>query len=141
MQLSIFKIDKEDITEGYTLVIYHCGDDGGEVPPVLIPNTEVKLLIVDNTWLATVREDRTLLDNKIATPSGVVLFFVIRSVPHVACNMRCAPHSIFPAVKISPKAEKYAWTMRANALMNTAVFANFVCVFAFAKTYLPGRRE
>ena len=31
-------------------------------PPVYIPNTEVKLFIVENTWLATAREDRTLLE-------------------------------------------------------------------------------
>ena len=31
---------------------------GDEVPPVLIPNTEVKLISVENTWLATAREDR-----------------------------------------------------------------------------------
>ena len=31
-----------------------------EVPPVPIPNTEVKLLSVENTWWATAREDRTL---------------------------------------------------------------------------------
>ena len=29
--------------------IYHCGDVSGEVPPVLIPNTEVKLTSADNT--------------------------------------------------------------------------------------------
>ena len=29
-----------------------------EVPPVPIPNTEVKLTYTDNTWLATAREDR-----------------------------------------------------------------------------------
>ena len=29
-----------------------------EVPPVPIPNTEVKLINVENTWLATAREDR-----------------------------------------------------------------------------------
>ena len=34
------------------------GVDGGEDPPVPIPNTEVKLTSVDNTWLATAREDR-----------------------------------------------------------------------------------
>ena len=28
--------------------IYHCGDVSGEVPPVLIPNTEVKLTSADN---------------------------------------------------------------------------------------------
>ena len=30
-------------------LIYHCGDVSGEVPPVLIPNTEVKLTSADNT--------------------------------------------------------------------------------------------
>ena len=29
--------------------IYHCGDASGEVPPVLIPNTVVKLTSADNT--------------------------------------------------------------------------------------------
>ena len=33
-----------------------------EGPPVPIPNTEVKLTGVDNTWLATAREDRLLPD-------------------------------------------------------------------------------
>ena len=43
-------------------VIYHCGDVSGEVPPVPIPNTEVKLAGADNTRLATAREDRLLPD-------------------------------------------------------------------------------
>ena len=30
-------------------MIYHCGDVSDEVPPVLIPNTEVKLISADNT--------------------------------------------------------------------------------------------
>ena len=29
--------------------IYHCGDVSGEVPPVLISNTEVKLTCAENT--------------------------------------------------------------------------------------------
>ena len=44
-----------------TLCIYHCGDVSGEVPPVLIPNTEVKLTSAENTLLETAREDRLLL--------------------------------------------------------------------------------
>ena len=39
---------EEDINNG-DVVIYHCGDVSGEVPPVLIPNTEVKLTSADNT--------------------------------------------------------------------------------------------
>ena len=34
------------------------GVDSGEGPPVPIPNTVVKLTGVNNTWLATAREDR-----------------------------------------------------------------------------------
>ena len=34
------------------------GADGDEGPPVPFPNTEVKLVCVDNTWWATAREDR-----------------------------------------------------------------------------------
>ena len=37
---------------------YIVGADCGEGPPVPIPNTEVKLTCVDNTWWATAREDR-----------------------------------------------------------------------------------
>ena len=39
---------KHDIIQG-NLMIYHCGDVSGEVPPVLIPNTEVKLTSAENT--------------------------------------------------------------------------------------------
>ena len=31
-----------------------------EVPPVPIPNTEVKLIRADNTWRAAAREDRSM---------------------------------------------------------------------------------
>ena len=34
------------------------GVDDGEGPPVPIPNTEVKLIGADNTWLATAWENR-----------------------------------------------------------------------------------
>ena len=34
------------------------GDNDAEVTPVPIPNTVVKLISADNTWLATAREDR-----------------------------------------------------------------------------------
>ena len=36
------------------------GDDGEGVPPVPIPNTEVKPFSADGTWLETARESRTL---------------------------------------------------------------------------------
>ena len=36
------------------------GTNGDEGPPVPIPNTEVKLISVENTWLATAWEDRAV---------------------------------------------------------------------------------
>ena len=41
------------------LASHMVGDDDGEVPPVLIPNTEVKLLSADGTWWATAWESKT----------------------------------------------------------------------------------
>ena len=88
------------------------GGDREKDPPVLIPNTEVKLLIVENTWLATVREDRTLPDNKKTHPQGCAFFSgsVVRLLTH--CTIEIVP--IFPAGKIS--------SMRKTGvfLMNTA---------------------
>ena len=40
------------------LEAYLAGADDAEVPPVPIPNTEVKLIYVENTWLVTARKDR-----------------------------------------------------------------------------------
>ena len=36
------------------------GVDDDEDPPVPMPNTEVKLIRVENTWLETAWEDRTM---------------------------------------------------------------------------------
>ena len=36
------------------------GDSSVEVPPVPIPNTEVKLYSGENTWLVTARENRSM---------------------------------------------------------------------------------
>ena len=47
---SILRIPKDPIAGAY----------GDEVTPVPIPNTEVKLINVENTWLAPAREDRTV---------------------------------------------------------------------------------
>ena len=40
--------------------LYHTGDDSKRDPPVPIPNTEVKPLSAECTWLETARENRTL---------------------------------------------------------------------------------
>ena len=40
------------------------GDNGKREPPVPIPNTEVKPLSADGTWLETARESRSSPDSK-----------------------------------------------------------------------------
>ena len=40
-------------------LLYKAGANDGEVTPVPIPNTEVKLISADNTWTAGSREDRS----------------------------------------------------------------------------------
>ena len=44
----------KDVSNTHIIV----GVDCDEGPPVPIPNTEVKLICADNTWLVTAREDR-----------------------------------------------------------------------------------
>ena len=60
MQLSMSLYFFLDIFGKCFPFIYHCGDYGEEVPPVLIPNTEVKLFSAECTWLDTARETMTL---------------------------------------------------------------------------------
>ena len=50
---------------------------GDEVPPVLIPNTEVKLISADGTWLDTARESMSTPVSKTKAPniSWVLLFY------------------------------------------------------------------
>ena len=47
-------------TDDFQSCALKIGANGDEVPPVPIPNTEVKLISVENTWLATAWEDRTV---------------------------------------------------------------------------------
>ena len=46
------------------------------VPPVPIPNTVVKHVKAESTWLETAREDRKLPVKMSDTPFGVSLFFI-----------------------------------------------------------------
>ena len=48
------KVEQKCYTEPVILV----GDDDGEVPPVPIPNTEVKLTRAEDSWLETACENR-----------------------------------------------------------------------------------
>ena len=62
--------------EGTTISLIS-GDYGREVPPVPIPNTVVKLISAENTWLEAAREDRS-------TPTFFAL--IAQSVEHAAVN-------------------------------------------------------
>ena len=61
-----------------TNVLNQSGGDGKEVPPVPMPNTEVKLLSVDDTWRVTARESRTLPELKHIDNGYMPLSFVFR---------------------------------------------------------------
>ena len=53
----------------YTDSVKSVGVDDGKVPPVPIPNTEVKLCSAENTWLEAAREDKSL-----PTPYSVLYY-------------------------------------------------------------------
>ena len=73
------------------------GDHGEKDPPVPIPNTEVKLLIVENTWLATAREHRTLLEHLESTSSEVLfLFYYINLEQCSFTSFTLALQAMFP---------------------------------------------
>ena len=66
------------------------GVDYGEVPPVPIPNTVVKLTGAENTWMATSREDRLMpallrIDREIDPEP---YSSIAQSVEHAAVNRR-----------------------------------------------------
>ena len=50
------------------------GVNGDEGTPVPIPNTVVKLVYGDNTWLATAREDNSTPTSKAATKVAAFSF-------------------------------------------------------------------
>ena len=51
------------------------GGNGGRVPPVPIPNTEVKPLSADGTWLETARESRSPPDSNKGVSRKTDAFF------------------------------------------------------------------
>ena len=55
-------------------------DDGYEEPPVPIPNTVVKLVNAESTWLETAWEDRKSLINKRRAPNRVLFFYYLVSL-------------------------------------------------------------
>ena len=51
------------------------GDDSKEEPPVPMPNTEVKLLNVDDTWWVTAWESRKLPERRMLKITTKVVIF------------------------------------------------------------------
>ena len=73
------------------------GVNGDEGTPVPIPNTVVKLVYGDNTWLATAREDNSTPTSKAATKVAAFSFFCRDFAGYMSCvsNTFCLGVSLF----------------------------------------------
>ena len=63
IKYNLILADVESLYAVVNVLVVHSkitGDNGKRDPPVLIPNTEVKPLSADGTWLETAWESRTL---------------------------------------------------------------------------------
>ena len=69
------------------------GVNGDEGTPVPIPNTVVKLVYGDNTWLATAREDNSTPTSKAATKVAAFSFFAEDT--NCVSNTSCLGGSLF----------------------------------------------
>ena len=65
------------------------GVDYDEGPPVPIPNTEVKLVRAENTWLVTAREDRCSPTQKALSQGSA--FFRVQKPPRRLCEETGGP--------------------------------------------------
>ncbi len=69
-----------------TILVYNInivGANGGEGPPVPIPNTEVKLISAENTWLEAARENRAVPTHKRSTFNQnvlLLLYIIIKKI-------------------------------------------------------------
>ena len=73
------------------------GADGDEATPVPIPNTEVKLISVENTWLATAWEDRAVpVQTQKGLKNQTFLAYcpLAQSVEHLTVNQGVASSSL-----------------------------------------------
>ena len=76
-----------------------------EGPPVPIPNTAVKLISADNTWLEAAREDKampTQIPVKGHTLTGLYFASLAQSVEHAAVNRRVVGSSPTGGAKEKP---------------------------------------
>ena len=61
---------------------------GDEVPPVLIPNTEVKLIRADGTWLDTARESMSTPVSKTKSSHISVGFLFCNQMMNTRCRVQ-----------------------------------------------------
>ena len=61
------------------------GVNDHEEPPVPIPNTEVKLMSVDNTWLETAWEDRSMPGPFLSKKKPILLVSSLKFSIHFKC--------------------------------------------------------
>ena len=66
--------------EGAEMQTKIVGVDCDEGTPVPIPNTVVKLIYADNTWLVTAREDRTMPTQSDLKKTQIASIFLNSSV-------------------------------------------------------------
>ena len=98
------------------------GVNGDEGTPVPIPNTVVKLVYGDNTWLATAREDNstpTPADRRSARYSSIA-----QLVEHAAVNRR--------VVGSSPTGGARMWLAATVAVTASLLFKRCGTVWAFS---------
>ena len=77
----------------------------GEVPPVPIPNTEVKLTCAEDTWREAARKNRSSPAPPIAVPfpgAAIPYSSLAQSVEHAAVNRRVVCSSQTGGARIEP---------------------------------------
>ena len=84
---TLFDFEVTAVKHCFQSIDLKTGANGDEVPPVPIPNTEVKLISVENTWLATAWEDRTVPVQNSCCIRGRSFF---SEVCLAASEVRCA---------------------------------------------------
>ena len=93
------------ILRGSSLEVFIAGANGDEVTPVPIPNTEVKLISVENTWLATAWEDRAVpvqIQKGLNVRTFLAYCPLAQSVEHLTVNQGVASSSLAGAAMEKP---------------------------------------
>ena len=101
-------------------VMFHCsilrvhtsnlivGAYGDEDPPVPIPNTEVKLISVENTWRVTARENRAVPTQRKATHFELLFFVCVDGYLKIALDAFYLYNEIKGEWKNENKNHKYS---------------------------------